>query len=139
MGTPDEFEPYEHGLTYVIRMATDGNGQQSITCNLCNMTSLNPDDVRNRYCGHCHAGHHDMQSIIYYVVYDHPRDFPDKWVIRRHAHVFHPSFDKPRLMIEAFGFSADTREAIEQMVPAHATHIGRMPGDDPKIADVWII
>jgi hypothetical protein len=26
----------------------------SITCKLCGMTSYNPNDVINRYCGHCH-------------------------------------------------------------------------------------
>jgi hypothetical protein len=27
----------------------------SITCPMCGMTSHNPDDVKNGYCGNCHA------------------------------------------------------------------------------------
>lgn len=27
---------------------------QSITCLKCGMTSHNPNDVREKYCGHCH-------------------------------------------------------------------------------------
>jgi len=27
---------------------------QTITCPFCGMTSTNPGDVRERYCGHCH-------------------------------------------------------------------------------------
>src|SRR5205807_7468130 len=29
--------------------------EESITCPLCGMTSHNPNDVKNGYCGNCHA------------------------------------------------------------------------------------
>jgi hypothetical protein len=32
---------------------------KAITCATCRLTSLNPNDVRNRYCGHCHVFHDD--------------------------------------------------------------------------------
>lgn len=32
----------------------------SITCPRCGLTSFNADDVKNRYCGACHAFHDDM-------------------------------------------------------------------------------
>jgi hypothetical protein len=32
----------------------------SITCPTCGRTSWNPNDVRERYCGNCHAYHADM-------------------------------------------------------------------------------
>lgn len=28
---------------------------ESITCPVCGRTSYNPNDVREGYCGHCHA------------------------------------------------------------------------------------
>lgn len=31
--------------------------QESITCFRCGMTSWSPDDVREKYCGNCHAYH----------------------------------------------------------------------------------
>lgn len=33
-------------------MTTD---QPSITCPVCHMTSYNPNDIREGYCGNCHA------------------------------------------------------------------------------------
>jgi len=32
----------------------------SITCPQCGLTSYNPHDIVNRYCGNCHAFHDDM-------------------------------------------------------------------------------
>jgi protein-arginine kinase activator protein McsA len=32
----------------------------SITCPRCGMTSYNPNDIRERYCGNCHAYHDDI-------------------------------------------------------------------------------
>jgi ribosomal protein L37E len=35
-------------------IADDG---QSITCHACGRTSHNPNDVKERYCGHCNVFH----------------------------------------------------------------------------------
>jgi hypothetical protein len=51
---PESFE--RQGTTYTI--SKDG---QSITCLICGMTSYNPNDVRERYCGNCH-GFHDVKK-----------------------------------------------------------------------------
>lgn len=34
--------------------------QPSIACPKCGMVSFNPNDVRERYCGACHAFHDDL-------------------------------------------------------------------------------
>lgn len=39
-----------------------GNIDESITCPQCGRTSHHPDDVRERYCGHCHQWHKDMKG-----------------------------------------------------------------------------
>ena len=44
--------------TYVIN-ENDPKGR-SITCLVCMMTSYNPHDILNLYCGHCHMFHSDM-------------------------------------------------------------------------------
>jgi ribosomal protein L37E len=31
-----------------------GSTQPSITCPACGMTSYNPNDIREGYCGNCH-------------------------------------------------------------------------------------
>lgn len=35
--------------------SNDGPTGEFITCHLCSRTSHNWNDVRNRYCGHCHV------------------------------------------------------------------------------------
>ena len=42
----------EEGPTYVIE-----SDPLRITCKVCNRTSFNENDVKNLYCGHCHAFH----------------------------------------------------------------------------------
>lgn len=39
-------------LLFTIKV--DAVGQESIKCHKCNMTSYNPNDVKNKYCGNCH-------------------------------------------------------------------------------------
>ena len=39
----------------VLYTIVDGiDGQQGIHCHHCDLTSWNPNDVKNRYCGACH-------------------------------------------------------------------------------------
>ena len=35
-----------------------------ITCPQCGMTSHNPNDERERYCGNCHQYHDQMPRIL---------------------------------------------------------------------------
>lgn len=49
------------GKTYEIVMTPTGNPPQiGIKCLVCDMTSWNPNDVTNRYCGNCHRFHEDV-------------------------------------------------------------------------------
>jgi ribosomal protein L37E len=36
--------------------------EESITCFTCGMTSYNPNDVREKYCGNCHFFHEPMSG-----------------------------------------------------------------------------
>jgi hypothetical protein len=47
----------EEGVRYWI-----SPGGDSITCTKCRRTSRNPQDVAQRYCGHCHVFHDDQRS-----------------------------------------------------------------------------
>lgn len=38
-------------------------GVKSITCHLCGMTSYNPNDVENVYCGNCHRFLKDLPDF----------------------------------------------------------------------------
>lgn len=55
-----------------------GNGpleidkQANITCRLCNMTSYHPEDIRHRYCGHCHIFHDQLDHWLDMTKDEHP-------------------------------------------------------------------
>jgi hypothetical protein len=42
---------------YAIRTE---RGETSITCLACGFTSRHPNDVEQRYCGHCHTFHEEQ-------------------------------------------------------------------------------
>jgi DNA-binding PadR family transcriptional regulator len=44
--------PWIDGPGY--RIHTHPDGRQSILCKTCGSISLNPNDVREKYCGQCH-------------------------------------------------------------------------------------
>ncbi len=44
-------------LIHTFKISEDG---KSITCLRCNRTSRHPEDVRQHYCGCCHAHHDDI-------------------------------------------------------------------------------
>lgn len=45
----------DYPLTFTI-----GPEANSITCLGCGLTSYNPNDVKIRWCGHCHVFHDDI-------------------------------------------------------------------------------
>jgi len=58
---------------------------RAIHCLNCGYTSWNLNDVRARYCGHCHRWHDtsDADNILsMWTVFDSPPDFPGLFVAR---------------------------------------------------------
>jgi ribosomal protein L37E len=53
---------------------------RSITCHRCGKTSYNLNDVQQRYCANCKR-FHDDGGLPIWIIYDHPRDFPDDLVL----------------------------------------------------------
>lgn len=49
-------------------------GADTITCRLCSMTSYHPEDIRQRYCGHCHVFHGVLAHAL--------RHESDTWIKR---------------------------------------------------------
>ncbi len=41
---------------------TERSGSQGITCNVCNMTSFHPEDVKQKYCSKCGMFHDDRAA-----------------------------------------------------------------------------
>ena len=71
-------------------------------------------------------------ALSMWVVYDHPRDHPDKWVARRW---------EVRAGITAATSDvrfAESLDALRDMIPPGLAMIPRVPQDDPAIAEVWL-
>jgi hypothetical protein len=67
-----------------------------------------------------------------WVIYDHPRDFPDRFVARKH-HVV-PGASGPTLEI----LTADTLDDLRAKLPAGLVLLSRHPMDDPVIVETWL-
>lgn len=70
---------------------------------------------------------------VQYVIYDHPRDFPDGFVVRKWFIYPEPRGPEPGPMVEE-----PTYEAVKDHVPATAICIGRHPTDDDRIVETWM-
>lgn len=75
-----------------------------------------------------------MITLAIWTVYDHPKDYPDKFVARR--------FDVSPGKVEASGSIIimdklkDLRDMLE--FEMHLSCIARHPEDEPQIVEAWI-
>lgn len=102
----------------------------SITCPVCHRTSYNDNDIAHGYCGHCHDWTSPARDYVaMYVIYDHPKDFPNDFVcVRWHNAV--------RLRVVG---TAPTLAEARSFVPRGLINLGRAENfDDPCIYEVWI-
>ena len=67
-----------------------------------------------------------------YAIYDHPKDYPNKFVVRK-------------WIIEAGQISAgellgavDTLEEARRLIPSGLYRINRFDQDDPVLSEVWL-
>lgn len=67
-------------------------------------------------------------SLSIYVIYEKPKDFPDKFVVRQWEN------DKPTMQ----HWFADSLKEARKMVPPGKVRIVRDPGDDSVIVESWI-
>lgn len=76
-------------------------------------------------------------QLTQFVIYDHPTDEPDGYVIRQWIIRRQPPGQaiKP---IRGMALKGATLEAVRQAVPPDKVCIGRMPQDDPMIVEVWV-
>ena len=69
-----------------------------------------------------------FRTPLLYCVYDHPSDYPDKWVARAFVG------DVPTIIL----FEADTLDQLRELKPRRMNIIPRMTNDDPCIAECWV-
>lgn len=69
------------------------------------------------------------------VIYDHPTDLPDGFVMRAHHVLSDGSHVAEK---EAIVYDAPTLESVRELVPHGMINIGRSSSDDSKIVEVWV-
>jgi len=73
-----------------------------------------------------------QRSLDMYAIYSHPSDFPSSFVVRRWT------IDRrPRPDIAAHAI-VGTLGAARKSIPAGLVNVGREPGDDSVIVEVWL-
>ncbi|RYX80903.1 hypothetical protein EON83_26535 [bacterium] len=69
---------------------------------------------------------------ILYVIYDHPADYPNHYVVRQ----FYITKEGPHPAKAAT--LHDTLEAARATIPHGMKNLGRQPDDDPILSEVWM-
>jgi len=67
-----------------------------------------------------------------WVVYDHPRDFPDSFVARKFL------LDQPTEVVMVAGTLDEIRDIIRRTAGQPLACISRSPDDDPVIVESWL-
>lgn len=75
----------------------------------------------------------DRAPMPVWVVYDHPRDYPDAFVARKFLLTGAPDPQPTSDM-----FAADSVEELRALLPRSLACFARSPDDDPKIVEVWM-
>jgi len=73
-------------------------------------------------------------TLTVWVIYRHPSDYPDKFVLR------------PQMVVRGIGepvkshqcWTADTLGQVRRFLPPGLTCLGRCPEDAPPIVETWI-
>jgi hypothetical protein len=75
----------------------------------------------------------DAEAILeMFVVYERPKDYPDKFVLRRWA------IGRGAAQGTEWFVLGETIEEVRAHVPLHCVRIGRDPHDEPQIVEVWL-
>jgi hypothetical protein len=74
----------------------------------------------------------DMAKLVMWVIYDHPRDRPDKFVARKWE------IDGGDIRATATIIEADTLHEVRAKLRGGLVRLARQPNDDPKIVEVGI-
>lgn len=75
----------------------------------------------------------DGTRLWMFVIYDHPKDFPEEFVCRR-CYV-----EAGRVVFESHLFArGKTLDYVRLQIPAGQVRLAAPPGDDPVIVETWL-
>lgn len=72
------------------------------------------------------------KCLLMYVIYEHPKDYPDRFVVRR------ARIRGPKVKLDAVPMLADDLEDARSCVPPDLIRLKRYMLDDPCIVEVWL-
>lgn len=73
----------------------------------------------------------DKDTLVLFTIYDHPRDYPNSFVVRRYIVKNSESIpDEIRL--------AETLMGARDSLPPGVYNLGRYAADDPVIVETWV-
>jgi hypothetical protein len=75
----------------------------------------------------------DGESLSIWVIYDHPRDFPDRFVARRHVCTGPDQGPTDDIVT-----SKNLKQLRVAMERRYLTKLDRHPSDDPVIIETWL-
>lgn len=78
-------------------------------------------------------GRFELSGLVLYTIYDHPKDYPHEFVIRRWDGRTNQPIDKG----EPFA-RGKTLKSVRHKLPPGLYRLQREPGDDPVIVETWI-
>jgi|HubBroStandDraft_6_1064221.scaffolds.fasta_scaffold3971273_2 hypothetical protein len=71
-------------------------------------------------------------TLEMYVVYERPRDYPDKFVVRRWGCRAEGAVPEDWFVL------GTTLDEVRAAIPRHCVRLERDPRDEPQIIEVWI-
>lgn len=78
----------------------------------------------------------NREELDHYVIYEQPKDFPDKFVVRRWLIV--GGEEKSALIADKAALLANTLDEARRLIPPGRYRIPRAQEDDPIIVETWI-
>jgi hypothetical protein len=74
----------------------------------------------------------DPDAVTMFVIYDHPSDYPESFVVRQWV------VSGDHVLVSPVAQLAETIEAARAKIPLGRVKLKRTPDDDPVILEVWL-
>lgn len=110
---------------------------ESITCPVCGLTSRHPSDVEEGYCHDCHGFTSRPPLMTTWTIYDRPRDFPDKVVVRGFD-IFNGMTDPVPQKAGYLFADVETARAWVQQEHPEAVLVAPSQTDHPNVVETWV-
>jgi hypothetical protein len=81
---------------------------------------------------HCHLDARERGALSTWTIYDHPRDYPNSFVMRRHE------IGRGHTVASEDAFAGELGELRTMLARIGLVCMTRAESDDPKIVETWL-